>query len=119
MSWREKAAEKLAAEYKAGTYGRCAEIMKAETKAALESFAAQNEEFAQAIVQGGTFSECMKFVEKGVKGSGLPDLEAYRRAAAFYFKGATVEFQMHIRLEGDAEHGTEPTGVILDLTQFL
>ena len=119
MSWREKAAEKLAAEYKAGTYGRCAEIMKAETKAALENFAAQNEEFAQAIVQGGTFSECMKFVEKGVKGSGLSDLEAYRRAVTFYFKGATVEIQMNIRLEGDPERDTEPAGVILDLTQFL
>lgn len=119
MSWKEKAAEKLAAEFTAGKYGRCAEIMKNETKAALVNFAEQNEEFAQAIVQGGTFSECMAYVEKGVKGAGLSDLEAYRRAVAFYFKGATVEIQMNIHMDGDPERDTEPAGVILDLTQFL
>ena len=78
--------EKLEKELKAGSYDRYANVMKASVKEALESFADQDDEFAQAIVQGGSFSDCMKAVAKGC-GQSISDLEAYQRAAAFYFPG--------------------------------
>lgn len=43
----------------------------------------------QAVVQGGSFEECMKAVEKGA-GSALSDLDAYKKAVKFYFPTATI-----------------------------
>ena len=68
---------------------------------ALLNFARQDEEFAQAIVQGGSFGSCMAAVCKGI-GTSISDLEAYRRAAAFYFPGCDVRFEMRIDLVGAA-----------------
>lgn len=51
---------------------------------ALKEFCRQEDEFAQAVVQGGPFADCMKAVSKGA-GSVLSDWEAYRRAVRFYF----------------------------------
>ena len=50
-----------------------------EERDALLEFCRQNEEFAQAVAQGGSFQECMKAVAQGV-GNCISDLEAYRRA---------------------------------------
>lgn len=94
---------------------------------ALLNFARQDEEFAQAIVQGGSFAACMAAVCKGI-GSSISDLEAYRRAAAFYFPGADVRFEMRIDLVGAAagkdaeEEGPKtetPKGLVIDLADFL
>lgn len=52
--------------------------MKSAVRDALLEFCRQNEEFAQAVVQGGAFPDCMAAVAKGV-GSSISDLEAYRR----------------------------------------
>lgn len=125
MNWKEQAREKLEKELKAGSYDRYANVMKNSVKEALESFADQDDEFAQAIVQGGSFSDCMKAVAKGC-GQSISDLEAYQRAAAFYFPGAKIKFQMRIDLIGDAA-GADDAGeekenggaVIIDLLQFL
>ena len=118
MSWREQALEKLAAEKKTAKYDRYAGIMKDQVCEALENFCRQDEEFAQAVVQGGTFEECMKAVAKNC-GNGISDLEAYRRAARFYFPGSEVRFQMSIDLCGDVR---EPDGgqeaVVLNLEDF-
>ena len=75
---------------------------------ALKTFIRQDEEFAQAVVQGGTFSECMKAVAKDC-GACLSDLEAYKRAVQFYFPGADVEFQMKIRVNPH-ESGADDSG---------
>ena len=79
MSYREQAAEKLKTEYKAGKYDRYAEIMKQGVRDTLLDFCGQNEEFAQAVVQGGSFEACMKAVAQNC-GKGISDLEAYCRA---------------------------------------
>lgn len=124
MSWGSQAVEKLEHEYKGGNYDRYAQIMKQSVKQALENFCQQDEEFAQAVVQGGTFEDCMKKVANGC-GNGLSDLEAFRRAVQFYFQGADIQFQMKIDLaphDTDDENEAELSGqraVVLDFSDFL
>ena len=115
MSWYEQAKERLDRESKEVT-DRYGAAMKGAVREALLDFCRQNEEFAQAVAQGGSFKDCMTAVAKGVKNS-ISDLEAYRRAAAFYFDGAQVQFSMTIWLE-PAE--PEPDrGIVLDLSDFF
>ena len=105
---KEKALAKLAAEFDQGTYFSHERQMKQYVRDALETFIRQDEEFAQAVVQDGTFSECMKAVAKDC-GACLSDLEAYKRAVQFYFPGADVEFQMKIRVNPH-ESGADDSG---------
>ena len=122
MNYYEQAAERLRKESPSVT-GAKASAMKAAVRDALLQFASQDEEFAQAIVQGGSFKNCMDAVAKGV-GQSISDLEAYGKAAAFYFPGSKVRFEMHIDLIGDAAapspqgEGKE-RGLVLDLSAFL
>ena len=117
----DDALKKLDEEYKSGSYDRHATAMKKAVRDAVVDFCRQDEEFAQAVVQGGSFTDCMKAVAKGC-GSSLSDLEAYRRAVRFYFPGAEIHMRMTIDLIGaaageDREQGVAP--MILDFTQFL
>ena len=117
----EQAREKLETEYKAGSYDKYANVMKSDVKKALLDFCEQDGEFAQAVAQGGKFEDCMKAVAKSC-GSGISDLEAYKRAVAFYFPGAKIQMQMTIDLIGDAAKSDAPAqgkGVILDLWSLL
>lgn len=87
---------------------------------ALEDFCRQDAEFAQAVVQGGSVEDCVKTVLKGVGGS-LSDLEAYKRAAAFFFPGCVVTMKLSIAM---CEHDVVPAApqerkaVVLDLADF-
>ena len=124
----EKALEKLKNQYITGKFDKYAAIMKASVKATLEDFCRQDEEFAQAVAQVGSFEECMKAVARGC-GSGISDLEAYRRAVQFYFPGAEIRWTMTVDLIGAAGKEAEApastakdeskAGIILDFTQFL
>ena len=121
--WYERAKSKLEAEKKAGKYDRYAEIMKDAVCNALDGFCRQDSEFAQAVVQGGTFDDCMNAVAKGI-GNAISDLEAFRRAVRFYFPGADVKFHMTVNLCADveAEAAAQATGSapkIIDLDDFL
>ena len=116
MSWVQQAVERLEREVKAFKGNKYESVMSGAVAEALESFCRQNEEFAQAVVQGGGFADCMAAVAKNC-GSALSDIEAYRRAAAFYFQGARVKMELKIQLEPDAE---EPGKVInLDFSDFF
>lgn len=95
--FQEKAVERLDRELKSGAFDKYADIMKKSVHDALAEFCKQNDEFAQAVAQGGSFTDCMKDVAKNC-GHGISDLEAYRRAVRFYFPGADIEFQMAIYL---------------------
>lgn len=119
----QQALEKL--KDKSGISDKREKAMAPAVAEALEDFCRQDGEFAQAVVDGGTFAACMKEVAKGV-GSSISDLEAYRRAVQFYFPGAEVRFQMRLELcPGDAQGAAEiappkPSGgMLLDLTDFL
>lgn len=112
------ALERLEKEY-AGVTGQKAAVMKKLVREALESFIRQDDEFAQAVVQGGSFKECMDAVAKGVDKS-ISDIEAYRKAVQFYFKGAEVQVTMEIDLCPNRVKD-KPSGgrKILDLADFL
>jgi len=121
--WYERAAKKLADEKKSGKYDRYAGVMKNAVCEALDGFCKQDGEFAQAVFQGGTFEDCMKAVAKNC-GSGISDLEAFRRAVRFYFPGADVRFQMSVNLcaSVEAEEPEQPPEAghkILNLEDFL
>lgn len=115
-TWYDQAESRLKDEYDK-VKGQKEGIMKAAVRDALLEFCRQNEEFAQAVVQGGSFPDCMAAVAKGV-GSSLSDLEAYRRAASFYFDGAKVQFTMSIQLT-PAEPEESRSGILLDLSDFF
>lgn len=105
--WYERAKQKLEAEQKAGKYDRYAAVMKEAVCEAMVGFCRQDGEFAQAVVQGGTFEDCMKAVAKNC-GNAISDLEAFRRAVQFYFPGADVRFQMSVNLCASVEDEEEP-----------
>lgn len=102
MSWQKRALEKLDKEYQDFKGNRYEAAMKKEVSDVLRDFCRQNDEFAKAVVQGGAFKDCMAAVAAGVKDA-LSDLEAYKRAAAFYFRSAQVKMELRIQLEPDAE----------------
>ena len=109
LNYRQQAADKLNKEYKDCKGDRYVDAMKSAVKDALLKFIEQDNEFAQAIVQGGSFTDCMKAVAKGV-GSSISDIDAYKRAVQFYFKGADISFTMTVKLNPHEEEspGTAP-----------
>lgn len=115
-SWYEQARERLNKECRE-VKGQKERAMSSAVRDTLLEFCRQNEKFAQAVAQGGSFPDCMKAVAKGVGGS-ISDLEAYRRAASFYFDGAKVKFQMVIQLE-PAETEPDRGGLLLNLSDFF
>lgn len=121
MSFYEQAEAKLRKEF-AAVSGQKEGAMKTAVRDALLSFAKQDEEFAQAIVQGGSFKDCMAAVAKGVGGS-ISDLEAFEKATRFYFPGSRVRFTMHVDLIGDASsdetRSAAGESLIIDLSAFL
>lgn len=122
-NWTTKAVEKLEGERKTVS-GQKEAVMADAVLTAIKDFCLQDEEFAQAIVQGGAFADCMKAVAKGV-GSSISDLDAYKKAVQFYFPGAKVKMQLTIDLIGDAASDnvadTSPNGggLVLDLADFF
>ena len=78
------------------------DIMKKAVHDALAEFCRQDAEFAQAVLQGGSFSDCMAAVARGV-GSAISDADAYRKAVRFYFPGADIRFQMTVNLCAGAQ----------------
>lgn len=81
--------------------GQKEKAMAGAVRNALENFCRQEPEFAQAIVQGGSFKDCMSEVAKGV-GNSISDSGAFAKAARFYFPGAQIKVIMEIDLIGDA-----------------
>ena len=64
----------------------------------LSNFCMENSEFAQAVMQTKkTVCQCIESTVKGCGGA-IADIDVYRKAASFYFEGATVHFNMVIDL---------------------
>ena len=117
---KTQAIEKIKTEsaaYKGNKYGNA---MKTYISGILEEFCNQNEEFAQAVVQGGSFADCMDAVTKAIQGGAISDLDACRAAAAFFFPGCVVEFHMIIHMsEYEAEDQTQNGNILLRLEDYL
>ena len=86
--------------------GQKEKAMAAAVCRKMKEFCEQDEEFAQAVVQGGSFADCMAQVAKGVRNC-ISDIDAYKKAVQFYFPGAEIRVQMSIDLIGQAR-GEEP-----------
>ncbi len=119
MEYTEQAIEKLRRELK-DVKGQKELVMANSVEKILEEFCKQEEEFAQAVVQGKTFGACMNAVAKGV-GNGISDPEAFERAVQFYFPGAKVK--TYAELELCPGHNDRPSGgksgMLLNLDDFL
>ncbi len=119
-SWAPQAEQKLVKE-KNTVSGKKEKVMADAVHAQIRDFCMQDEEFAQAVVQGGSFADCMKAVAQGV-GNAISDIDAYKKAVQFYFPGAKVQMQLSIDLFGDAAEPTEPPKMeqkILSLEDFF
>ena len=103
-SWAPQAEEKLRKEKK-DVSGQKEKAMADAVYAQIRDFCMQDEEFAQAVVQGGSFADCMKAVAKNV-GNYISDVDAYQKAVQFYFPGAEIRLQMTIDLIGKAAENT-------------
>ena len=118
-NWYDQAAKRLKDEAKSVT-GAKETAMAAAVKDALLDFCKQDKEFSQAVVQGGSFKDCMTTVAKGV-GNSISDLDAYKKAVSFYFPGAGIRVTMKIDLcdsVKDSPHIDGP-GIVLNLADFL
>lgn len=105
-NWLTQAIEKLDAETKQ-VAGQKEKVMAPVVMAALKDFCHQEPEFAQAVVQGGSFGDCLKKIAAGT-GSAISDLDAYKKAVEFYFPGAKLQMQLTIDLIGDAAGSPAP-----------
>lgn len=116
---KSQAIEKINAELAAYKGDRYGQAMKEYVAGRLKEFCEQNEEFAQAVVQGGSFGDCMKAVTGKITGQSISDLDACKAASEFYFPGSVVEFHMSIRMsQYEAEEQTAD-GIVLRLEDFL
>jgi hypothetical protein len=127
MGFFEEAKKKLDEGMKANL-DRYGQAMKHSVHDALLEFCRQDEEFAQAVAQGGSFADCMKAVAKGVKGGAISDMEAWGAAVKFYFPGADIRVEMRIDLCASVRGaGAEPdmpqpggkAGPIINLSDFF
>lgn len=120
-NWATQAVNKLTAE-RSAISDRREKVMAPAVLETLKTFCLQDQEFAQAVTQGGSFSSCMKAVADGV-GTSISDLDAYKRAVQFYFPGAQIRMQMTIDLIGDAVQPeiskSEGESIVLDLMALL
>lgn len=105
-NWATQAHEKLNKE-RSAVSGQKEKVMAPYVLDAIKDFCTQEPEFAQAVVQSGSFADCMKKVAAGVGGS-ISDLEAYKKAVQFYFPGAEIQMQLTIDLVGSAAGKGEP-----------
>ncbi len=117
--WVEAAEKRLDDESKNGKFDKYGNAMKGAVKDALKEFARQDDEFAQAIAQGGSFTDCMAAVAKRIKIGSISDLDAYSAAVGFYFPGARISFEMRIELcEHDGDEISRDS-LLVDLSAFL
>jgi len=123
---QQKAVAKLEQEYKAARSDKFGNVVKKPLCDVLCDFCRQDAEFAQAVVQGGSFDNCLAVAVYGVQNH-TPDVEIYRKAVQFYFPGAGIRLSMSIDLVGQADQVPEEaapvpkkaSSILLDLSSFL
>lgn len=68
------------------------------TAETLINFCKQSEDFAKAVVDGGSFKDCVKEIAQKTKRRACSDLVVYGMAKDFYFPKAKVECTLNIVL---------------------
>lgn len=119
VSYKDQAIQKINAEQKQVS-GSKEKAMANAVFQVVHDFCLQEERFAQAVVDGGTFADCMKAVAKGV-GNSISDLDAYKKAVKFYLPDADIKVQMSIHLPGNSAPEPTPSNnpMVLDLFDLL
>lgn len=102
-----------------GAKSRHAAAVYDAVRDALIGFCEQQQEFADAILQGKSLGECCEEIMKGC-GSSISDLDVYAKAVEFYFPGAKIKMTMTIYMsefecEEKQEIPKKPSAKILDL----
>lgn len=101
-----------------------ASLMADAVMTVLLDFCRQSEAFAEAVVNGGSFVDCMKAVTKGL-GNYAEGLSSCKKAVAFYLPTAEIKVQMSIILPQQTQTAAptaaeEPkSDMILDLADFF
>lgn len=107
----EKALKKLKDEKSSFTGDNRAQVVLESVISALETFAKQNEEFAQAIAQSyKTLSEVISAALVGANRS-ISDIQLYSNVVKQYFETAEIKFSMTIltsEYENEVETNVEP-----------
>lgn len=119
MSIITKAIEKLAREKEEASKktDRYVNVIIEPVFTVLCNFINQEEEFAEAIEQTDKhFSECLKECVNGA-GSAISDIDVYKKAVAFYFPGADINFSMTINLSASVEK--KNSEIVLSLEDFI
>lgn len=127
-NWAAQAVKKIDDERK-DVSGNKEKAMAKAVGEAIKDFCRQNQEFAQAVAQGGSFANCMKAVADGA-GNSISDLDAYRKAVQFFLPDAKVEMQLCIQTNATlepvlrewpahTEQDAPATGMILKLSDFF
>lgn len=96
--------------------GQKEQAMAAPVLEALQDFCKQDAAFAKAVLDGGSFADCMKAVAKGVT-TYISDLDAYKRAVQFFIPKADISMQLTITQPGSngkEESAAAPMTLTLD-----
>lgn len=68
------------------------------TAETLINFCKQSDDFAKAVVDGGSFKDCVKEIAQKTGRKACSDFVVYGMAVNFYFPGAKVEYTVNIVL---------------------
>ena len=115
--WQDKAIEKTTQERKQ-VKGPKESAMADAVLDMVHEFCIQNSKFAKAVVEGGSFADCMTAVAKGV-GNAISDVDAYKKAVQFYMPGAEIVVQMQIRTATAPKEQAPAQTMLLSLDDLL
>lgn len=74
-----------------------ASLMADAVMAVLQDFCRQSEVFAEAVMKGGSFVDCMKAVTKGL-GNYAEGPSSCKKAVQFYLPGAEIKAQWKVEI---------------------
>lgn len=112
----QNAIDKLTEELKSFKGGQAEKVISKDVAHTLMGFCKQEVEFAEAVVQSDkTLSDCCDEIIKGNR-TGISDIDAYKKAVAFYFPGAGVKVEMQINLCDSVENGEPQKGKIIKMS---
>lgn len=84
------------------------------TAEALITFCRQSDKFAKAVVEGGSFKNCIDKIAKGLNRWAVSDFAVYKMAIEYYMPGAGLECSIKI-----VPKETDSNIIQLDLLSLL
>ena len=115
--WQDKAIEKTTAERKQ-VKGNKETAMANAVLDMIHEFCIQSSAFAKAVVEGGSFVDCMVAVAKNV-GTHISDIDAYKKAVKFYLPNADIVVRMDIQTAAQMVKDKPAQSMSLSLDDLL